>query len=319
MENTTTMADETPTKRSRIDAAEVQQITQQITPFKNNNSNINSPFVIHTTTKDISDFLSRLSHMLKEITFQINTKGAKPFLEIRVIHASQTCAVHGKFFAEQIDVLQEEQPLIRVDTKELLCNTSMKIHSSPCQIYYDTKLEKIVLKTVCDRAKMKLYTNVLIPDDDTLPDLDLADENDYSVKLPLFIFKATLKLALQKKMSKIDFFLGSTDDNHLAFGMLFDDNTKSSIFIPVLVVDESNLTFNNEELFTFPSSIEQYKEKLVLSSFSVDYINKFLSSLINTGCKNITLKIHKDDDKPLKMIYNDIIFMLSPLIQEEEE
>ena len=136
--------DETPKKRTRVDEEDAVKITQQqITPFKNNKDSIDTPFVIHTTTKDISDFLSRLSHMLKEITFQINTtSGDKPFLEIRVIHASQTCAVHGRFFAEQIDVLHEEQPLIRVDTKELLCNTSMKIHSSPCQIYYDTKLKK---------------------------------------------------------------------------------------------------------------------------------------------------------------------------------
>ena len=167
---------------------------------------------------------------------------------------------------------------------------------------------------------MKLFTNVLIPDDDALPDLDLADENDYSVKLPLFIFKATLKLASQKKMTKIDFFLGSTDDNHLAFGMLFDAQTMGSVFIPVMISDnETNLTFNNEELFTFPSSIEEYKENLVLSSFSVEYINKFLSSLINTGAKNITLKIHKDSNKPLKMVYNDIIFMLSPLVRDDEE
>lgn len=306
-----TQETENPTKRSRI----------EITPFTSNIENterIRSPFVIHTTTKEISNFLSRLSHMLKTITFQINTSQDIPFLEIRVIHASKTCAVHGLFYGESIEILEKEQPLITVDTKELLCNTSMKIHSSPCQIYYDSVLSKIVLKTVCDRARMQLYTPTLTTEDDELPNLNFDDDNNYCIKLPLFIFKASLKLALQKKIAKIDFFLGETNDNQLAFGMLFDEQNKSHIFIPVMQTEnEEQLCFNDKELCTFPSSIREYKTQMVLSSFSVEYINKFLSSLINTGAKSITLKLHKDADKPLKMIYNDIVFMLSPLVEDD--
>ena len=279
---------------------------------------VKSPFVIHSTTRELSNFFTRISNMVKEFSFVVKfTEEEGNFLHICVTHESQTCALSAKFRGTEIQNLlsEEEQPLIKVDSKMLLNNCSLKIANSPAQLLFDRINNKLVIVAVCQRANLKLFTPTLLANE-PLPDIDCAREKaQFLISVPLDLFRAGIKLANQKDEKEISLMLCKNKHSMFYFGMLSNDGSNIMVGLNTASTNDDDDTC----VITFDEACEQaqdydsvdMKQMNILfnpAAFSVSYINKFLSCL-QSGPKTIEIGLNKDS--PLSLTYGDIFFVLS--------
>jgi hypothetical protein len=290
---------------------------------------VKTPFVLHTTTRDLLAFLNRMSSMLEEMLFHINTtdEGA-PFLEVKVVHPSKVCAVHAKFHGIHIgvDPAVQEQPLIRVSVQHLLNNCDLKIPSSPAQLIFDTDNAKIILVCVSQRTTFSLYTPTMQVEEE-LPRIELAEAKiQYALSVPLSVFRGGIKAASLKKEKSIKLTLIMTTQKMYCLGIVHED--LSTIFISLNKEQQSSsvsgtagtvkhIGWDNQTAQTpdFDSiDIHNAETLFAPTAYSVSYMEKFLSSARGSS-KTIEVKLAADG--PLFLKTGGITFLLSSFVDQD--
>lgn len=290
---------------------------------------IKTPFVLHTTTRDLLAFLNRMSSMLEEMLFHINTtdEGA-PFLEVKVVHPSKVCAVHAKFYGIHIgvDPTVSEQPLIRVSVQHVLNNCDLKIPSSPAQLIYDPKNAKLILVCVSQRTTFSLYTPTLCVEEE-LPKIEIAESKiEYALSVPLSVFRGGVKASSLKKEKAIQLTLIKTANQTFCLGLVHED--LSTIFISLNKADQASSSTSTSgtvqhigwdmqtaETPDFDSIDLQNSETLFPpTGYSVSYMEKFLSSARGAS-KTIEVKLASEG--PLFLKTGGITFVLSSYVDQE--
>ena len=290
---------------------------------------VRTPFVLHTTTRDLLAFLNRMASMLEEMLFHINiTDEGAPFLEVKVVHPSKVCAVHAKFHGIHIgvDPAVKEQPLIRVSVQHLLNNCDLKIPSSPAQLIFDADNAKIILVCVSQRTTFSLYTPTMQVEEE-LPRIELAEAKvQYALSVPLSVFRGGIKAASLKKEKSIQLTLIRTTQKMYCLGIVHED--LSTIFISlnqeqqtssvsgtagtVKHIGWDSMTAQTPDFDSI--DIHNAETLFAPTAYSVSYMEKFLSSARGSS-KTIEVKLAADG--PLFLKTGGITFLLSSFVDQE--
>lgn len=313
----------------RTEKPQIKKVAGTITSACKLAHKVKTPFVLHTTTRDLLAFLSRMSSMLEEMLFHINTtdEGA-PFMEIKVVHPSKVCAVHAKFHGIHIgvDPAVQEQPLIRVSVQHLLNNCDLKIPSSPAQLIFDADNAKIILVCVSQRTTFSLYTPTMQVEEE-LPKIELAEAKiQYALSVPLSVFRGGIKAASLKKEKSIKLTLIMTTQKMYCLGIVHED--LSTIFISLNKEQQSSsvsgtagtvkhIGWDNQTAQTPDfDSIDIHNAETLFppTAYSVSYMEKFLSSARGAS-KTIEVKLAADG--PLFLKTGGITFLLSSFVDQD--
>lgn len=290
---------------------------------------VKTPFVLHTTTRELLSFLSRMSSMLEQMLFHINTTNeGSAFLEVKVVHPSKVCAVHAKFHGIHIwvDPNVKVQPLIKVSVQHLLNNCELKIPSSPAQLIFDQEEGKLILVCVSQRTTFTLYTPTMHVDEE-LPKIELAEAKvEYALSVPLSVFRGGIKASSLKKENAIQLTLIKTTDHMYCLGIVHED--MSTIFISLNKAEQTTSSTSSSgtvhkiswdtktaETPDFDTiDVHNAETLFAATAYSVSYLEKFLSSA-RGSTKTIQVKLASCG--PLFLQTGSITFLLSSYVNED--